>query len=60
MFSITPGEEWLQFNFDNKSITNVYEIVLPLEVYNNVDYMFIKFLHESSLETEIYYILNNN
>ena len=60
MFSITPGEEWLQFNFDNKSITNVYEIVMPLEVYNNVDYMFIKFLHESSLETEIYYILNNN
>jgi len=60
MFSVTPGEHQLQFTFDNKSLTNIYEIVLSLHNYTKIDYMFIEFLHESSLETEIYYILNNN
>ena len=60
MFSVTPGEHQLQFTFDNKSLTNIYKIVLSLHDYDKIDYMFIEFLHESSLETEIYYILNNN
>ncbi|MDC1050861.1 hypothetical protein OAQ87_01550 [Candidatus Marinimicrobia bacterium] len=60
MFSITPGEEKLQFNFDNAILKNNYEVIFSVEDYNKIDYMFIEFLPESSLETEIYYILNNN
>ena len=59
LFSITPGESSLQFNFDKNSITNNYQFSLSNNQYNQLGYMFVKFFHEHSLESDIYHYIYN-
>ena len=61
LFSITPGESSLQFNFDKAPINNEYKFSLANDKYKELGYMFVKFFNEHSLESDIYhYIINNN
>ena len=61
LFSITPGESALQFNFDKRLFKNVYELSVSSDNYDKFDYMYIKFFNEHSLELDIYhYIINSN
>ena len=61
LFSITPGESALQFNFDKKSFNGVYKLSLLNDEYKKIDYMAIKFFNEHSLESDVYhYLITNN
>ena len=59
LFSITPGDSFLQFNFDKKSLKTSYQFSLSDDEYNNLEYMLVKFFNENSLESDVYHYLNN-
>ena len=55
LFSITPGENSIQLNFDPQSRTSIYELVFSLDEFNEVNYskMSLKFIYENDLESHI-------
>jgi len=60
LFSITPGDSFLQFNFDKKSLKTSYLLTLNEDEYINLGYMLVKFFNENNLESDIYHYLNND
>ncbi len=60
LFSITPGDSFLQFNFDKKSLKTSYQLSLSEVEYSGLEYMIVKFFNENNLEPEVYHHLTNN
>ena len=60
LFSITPGDSFLQFNFDKKSLKTSYQLSLSKGEYSSLGYMIVKFFNENSLESDLYHHLTNN
>ena len=60
LFSITPGDSFLQFNFDKKSLKTSYQLSLSKDEYSSLGYMIVKFFNENSLESDLYHHLTNN
>ena len=49
MFSITPGPEYIYFNFDISTIKHTYSFSFPESETSNYNKLFIKFFFEEGL-----------
>ena len=53
MFSITPGYEYLYFNFDLNDINETYNFSFPHSKVNNYSKLFVKFFLDDNLELNL-------
>ena len=53
LFSITPGSEYLYFNFDLNKISNTYNFSFPKNDLESYSKLYIKFFFADNLESNI-------
>ena len=53
LFSITPGSEYLYFNFDLNKISHTYNFSFPKNDLESYSKLYIKFFFAENLESNI-------